>query len=139
TPSRAARRRRGSRGRKPLREVAEIGDLHGGRAAVLHPPRPHGRAAYFQVLPATGDVPDHDHRAGDHADVLGVQDQLLPDALDVAEVLAQPVVAEIRTAAAGEPCRAGEVELAVRADVAERRLDVTPGERVVDRTDDVCL
>ena len=73
------------------------------------------------------------------AEVLGVQDEVLPDALDVGEVLAQALVAAVGLGAAGEAGGAGEVELAVRARWPDIAVDVTAGEGVVERAHDIGL
>ena len=67
--------------------------LHG--AASGEPPRPHARAPERAGVAAALDVAHHDHRAGDDAVVLGVDLELVPDGLDVGEVVAQALVADV--------------------------------------------
>ena len=62
---------------------------------------------------------------GIDAEVLGVQHELLPEALDVGEVVAQAVVAAVGPGAAGEPRGAREMQLAVRRSAARARASTS--------------
>jgi hypothetical protein len=82
-------------------------------------------------------VTQDDHRARHDPEVLGVQEQLVPQVRDVREVVADAVVAAIGRVTAGRGRRAGGVQLAVGGHVRQHAFDVPARERVVDRPHDL--
>src|SRR5215213_4192849 len=107
------------------------------RATLREPPGPHAGAPERPLLAADVDVAHDDHRAGHHAVVLGMDLELLPDRLDVGEVLAQPLVPAVGALPARRVRGLLEVDLAVGRDEVERALEIADGEGGVDRPHDV--
>src|SRR5215217_6145202 len=91
----------------------EIGYAHHDREVVAQLPGPQDAAA-DRGLAVVAAHRAHDHdRSGNRAVVVGLQGELAPDALDVGEVPAQPVVAAVRAGAAGGARGGLDVDLAV--------------------------
>ena len=110
---------------------------HLGRLAVLHLPGPDGGPADGLAVDATLDVA-HDHdRAGDRAEVLGEQHEVIPGALHVGVVLAHALVPAVGLGAADQRRGAAQVQLAVVGEQPDRALQVARREGGVDRLHDV--
>ena len=87
---------------------------------------------------AAVDVAHHDDRPGHDAEVVGVDLELVPDRLDVGEVVGAARRGRCTgPVAAGRARRALDVDLARRVDEVQRALEVAHRERGVDRPHDV--
>src|SRR4051794_28795970 len=116
-----------------LGRLAHVSHPQLHRAAAGDPPRPEAGAAEGAPLATAVDVAHDDHGARDDAEVLSVDLELLPDGLDVSEVLAQALVPPVGTLPARRARGPLEVDLALRGDEVERTLEVARGERGEDR------